>query len=345
MNPTASGAEPVKLVVSRDSGRWAAACRRSGQAATPFHSYAWLVVAAAMTRHTFTPLIVQQGGADVGVVPWLVRNYGPVRSLNYLPFPYAGPLVPSGLVVPTLKQVNRRALARRALVQEHQFAPGASFDVDALARSGYTVRRDSTYVVDTAGSSAQLWAALEPRCRNAVRQAAKKGVEITTEGDGAAALSRVMGAIGVHRGLSDVYPNAFPPSPQQLNQDGLEAYWSMARLGDDVVGCQVALLYEGVAVGWLGGVLPEHRGTRANVALYWDTIEWASQRGARSMDLVGVPNAGIDRFKSQFGARRQDYVVMTKMPASLVRAHSGYKRVRQARAQRRTSLGEKSDAS
>jgi hypothetical protein len=70
---------------------------------------------------------------------------------------------------------------------------------------------------------------------------------------------------------------------------------------------------DGVGVVWQGGVLPQHRSVGANALMYWDSIRWANERGIRVLDLVGLPDPGIELFKSQFGGERCTYPVLQRM--------------------------------
>ena len=139
------------------SARWAAACRASGQPVTPFHSYAFLSVAARLTGLQFRPLVVRRAGADVGVVPWLVRARGPVNTVTELPFPYVGPLVPGEHLGQCLVELWRYGVRARTVSQHLQLPPGVDADVDVLQGSGFQVRMDSTFVLDTRLGVDALW--------------------------------------------------------------------------------------------------------------------------------------------------------------------------------------------
>jgi lipid II:glycine glycyltransferase (peptidoglycan interpeptide bridge formation enzyme) len=89
----------------------------------------------------------------------------------------------------------------------------------------------------------------------------------------------------------------------------------VATVDGHSVGGLVSIATEDRALIWQGGVLPDFRGTHANVLLYWDAIKWAHRIGVGSIDLVGVPDEGIGRFKSQFGASLTEYVVGQRQSA------------------------------
>jgi lipid II:glycine glycyltransferase (peptidoglycan interpeptide bridge formation enzyme) len=81
------------------------------------------------------------------------------------------------------------------------------------------------------------------------------------------------------------------------------------------VGSLVSFARHGRVFVWLGGVLPAFRSTQANALLYWDAIQWARRLGADSVDLVGLPTAGIAHFKRQFGGVLTEYTVSRRESA------------------------------
>jgi hypothetical protein len=112
------------------------------------------------------------------------------------------------------------------------------------------------------------------------------------------------------RGMSSGYTGDFPPRASDLARRGLMVRWAVARHDGDEVGALVTLGLGTAGQVWQGGVLPQYRSTHANTLLYWDSIRWASESGLHTLDLVGLPDEGIERFKSQFGGVRHTYPVL-----------------------------------
>jgi hypothetical protein len=308
-----TGSSEVVLEPTDDALRWTAACRRSGEPITPFHAYRFLELAAGMTRMTFVPFIARHDGEDVGVVPWLAFRRGPFVVLNRMPFPYAGPLVPASLLPATLAALAQRARAARAVVQDYQFAPGAHVDPAVGAPLGFEISFDRTFLIDTTQSEDDLFGRMDNQTRRRVRKAAREGIEIVPAVQAEQALGKTVEAIFTHRGLAETgYPDRFPPTAAQLNRDGLEVYWNVATREGVELGTLLTLYFEGCAAIWVGGALPEYRNTGAAVAMCWDSIRWARERGAHTLDMVGLPDPGIERFKRQFGGEIHQYPVLRK---------------------------------
>jgi hypothetical protein len=227
--------------------------------------------------------------------------------VNALPFPYTGPLVPAHLMPDPLSALRRRGRRDRAVRQEFDLAPTTAFDLDELAGTGFVPHVAQTYLVDTSQSEDELYGALTPAARKSLRKVARDGVEVVSTGHDGQTLGRVVDAVFTARGIDSGYGTGFPPPIGALEATGLGVHWTVAKKGDVELGSLLSLSSGEVAFLWQGGLLPEHRASRANVLLYWDAILWAHRHGVRVVDMVGVPDEGIGRFKSQFGGTLHDF--------------------------------------
>jgi hypothetical protein len=319
-----------------DSGRWALAIRASGQPAHPFIAFDWLTMAARLTGTTFVPLIVRVDGVDVGVVPWLERRFGPFRTVNALPFPYAGPLVPPRHLAGTLEALRRRARGHVAVREEFGLAPTTVFDRTDLTVAGHTVLVSETYVIDSSRSLDELAGGLTAACRKSLRKAERDNVVISTDHDGAT-LGRVVQNAYSARSQDTGY-DLRRLAPTDVAASGVDFHWTVARQPDGTeLGSLLTVATAETAFLWLGGVLPEHRSSRGNVLLHWDAIRWAQQRGIASVDMIGVPDAGIGRFKSQFGGVLHSYPRLQRTAPGLTAARASVQRVKSLRFRQGTA--------
>ena len=303
----------LQLHHTNDPLRWADAARTSGSPVTPFHTYEWLELAARMTATRFSPLVVHADGADVGVVPWLARRRGPVSVVNWVPFPYAGPVVPPVHLPELLRALLRRAARHRAVVSQFSFSPLAGIPTRGVTNCGFRVHEDATFVVGTWQGADRLWANLAGRARTEIRKAERMGVVVNQPDRPEDVLARVVEEAFASRRMASPYDGDFPPRVSDLQSTDLEVHWTVARSDRGDTGSLVTLAKDAVAVVWQGGVLPQHRSLGANALMYWDSIRWASERGIRVLDLVGLPDSGIELFKSQFGGERRTYPVLQRL--------------------------------
>ncbi len=102
-----AGPAGLRLTPVDRAERWTAACAAAGQPVTAFHTWGWLHAGAAMTGARFVPLVLTSGDTDLGVVPVLIRRHGPFATVDCVPFPYCGPLVPAEVLPACLDLLTR----------------------------------------------------------------------------------------------------------------------------------------------------------------------------------------------------------------------------------------------
>jgi CelD/BcsL family acetyltransferase involved in cellulose biosynthesis len=288
------------LEIADSEERWMAACAASGQPVTAFHTWGWLKASAAMAKSTLIAAVMTRDGADVGVLPLIVRRRGVFATLNCVPFPYCGPLVADQDLADCLELIVRQVRRLGVIRVTVQFPPGHGFDDEAAAGHGFTVTRSGTYVIDTSVDADTLWSRLTSECRRRVRLAKRNGIEITTEVP-ATALGDFEQQVFTDRGLRSGYAGGLSQHLRLLSGAGVRARTVGAVRDGELLGISVTLASHTEALGWMGGVFPEHRNSHAGYALYWDAIQWAHAIGTDHLDMVGVPNEGIAKFKKQFG--------------------------------------------
>ena len=275
--------------------------------ATAFHTSRWLRATAPGLGYDLSLQALVEDGRVVGLAPLATRRRGPFSLMGFLPYPYVGPLASPGRLAPLLRAMRRPGTVTSRI----EFPPGADVDSVALALAGYRVIDDTTMVVPLAGRSEDdLWAALDAECRTAVRRAAKGGVEVVQADEDM--VCRLMPAM-----QREAYTRngARPPYDERVLRAIWEAYggtddarFSAAVRDDRVLGVQVMILRGDTGFGWGSATRPE-RGVSPSTALYWAELRWCIERGVARADLVGTPTPGVARFKRQFGAIPERYVV------------------------------------
>ena len=301
-------ASTFRLGIAHDGAHWSRACEASGQKITAFHTWTWLRAAAPLLAGTFVPYVVRRGSVDVGVLPILVRRRGLLATIDCVPFPYCGPLVPADALPDCLALLRREATRRLTVRTTIQFPPGATVDAELLRSHQFTPRGDVTYVIDTSVSEERLWAGLTSECRRRVRMTERSGLRIDLEPD-PRLLDDFHRYTFADRGGRSGYVADLSRALARLAGPDLRLRCVSAVRDGEPLGVLVTLATDTAALGWMGGVFPQHRATHAGHLLYWDAIRWAATTGCRTLDMVGVPNEGIARFKRQFGGSLESYVV------------------------------------
>lgn len=295
-------------------------CLAAQSGATPFHEWPWLRVMAGALHCHFLPLGFYQDADLVGLLPLLVRQRGPYKSANWVPFPYLGPLVPTALLPASLRALDDYQRGNGIGLMQLGFAPHAAIAAADLLTDGYSTRTDATMIVPLAGrTEAEVWAGLEGRGRGSVRKAQKEGVRVeqATERE----ITRELPAI-----LREVFARRGQPAP--YDEAALRALW--AQYHDDPCARLVTAHYAGEAAAVLislrdqqraylciGGGRFRHRQINPNALLYWDAICWARAAGCAAIDMVGNPEDGIAKFKASFGSVTTPYVVANRESSRL----------------------------
>ena len=275
--------------------------------ATAFHTARWLRATAPAMGYRLSLRGLMAEGRIVGLVPLATRERGPFRLLGYLPYPYVGPLAGSGRLPQLLHAMRRRGTVTSRI----EFPPGAEVDAVALALAGYDVHEDETMIVPVAGRTEEdLWSSFHQDARSAVRRTQRAGVEVVDADEDM--VCRVMPALQrevfTRNGVRPPYDETVFRSVWEAYRDTGEITFRAAVRDERVVGLQAAVLHDGTAFGWQSVTRPE-RGVSPSAVLYWAELLWCLENGVRRLDMVGTPTPGVARFKRQFGAVSERYLV------------------------------------
>lgn len=299
----------IRLLPGSGRAEWDEVCTRFADA-TAFHRFAFLAAVAPALGCTFVPLAVLAAGRPVGVAPLLVKPLGPFCTINWVPFPYLGPLVPATLLPATLAALTREA-RRRGAVNHQQCL---SRWVTGCSVGGFRGHADRTFVVPLAGRRDEdLLAAMQRGRRQELRRAQRAGFEV---GSAEAADFRLMdswaGEVYAAQGLPAAYPAGTYNRMFLALRNAPGTAFEVARLRGRTVAVNISLATPRRAFGWQAAVDPAYREDFPQVLLMWRALMWARRAGAVEFDLTGAPNDGIAAYKSRFGAGERRYTVLRR---------------------------------
>lgn len=313
----------IRLVPTSDATTWDALVA-DASGGTSFHRWSWLQLHSRLSGWRFIPLIVEERGTAVGVVPVLVHT-GVPRSGVRPAFPYVGPLVPPSLLAEVLIALRRWQLPHLLPILRLEFGPDTGSGTDALSAAGYVSEVDSTFVVQLAGrTDADLEKALASRRRRAIRQADRNGVSVrpSAPGEIAALLPRLLGEAFGARELDSPYPRTIGSDIEEWARGRDDVYSTTVLIDGVPVGAQVALTDQDTVYGWAGGTLRDNRATDPFTVLAFDLFRWSRARGHRDIDLVGKVDEGVSAFKRSLGGVERPYVVASsvRVPSKVIGA-------------------------
>ena len=321
--------EEVLLTAASSAAEWDQAAT-AAPGATVFHSYEFLQAVAPSLGCRFVPLLVIHRGRQAGAAPLLIKRLGPFSTINWVPFPYLGPLVPEPLVPATLRALRAEARRRRAVNHQQSFCqaiadPGAD---------GFAARVERTFVVPLTGRTDEdLLAAMHNGHRWQIRRARRAGIEVRPAQPGDFRLMDTwLGQMYEDRGMR----NGNPPGTARRVFEGLRAgscsFSHAALAGERTVAVHLTLADSRQALGWQIAVDPAFRAERPQALLVWRALQHARDLGIAEFDMVGAPSDGIATYKRRFGARERSYTVLQRQAGVHRMAHSAAGRLGWAQA-------------
>jgi FemAB-related protein (PEP-CTERM system-associated) len=302
----------VRPATERDRCAWSRWLGESGLGGF-YHEWAWLDLNRSHFGHEVFPLLAEDQGTVVGVLP-LVR----VRSrlfgdiLCSMPFVnYGGPVGDT----PAVEDALARAAAALALEQNCDYLElRATRPFEGFLSSTHKV----SMVVDLPGTPDELWDSFSSKHRTNVRRVYKD--EVRTENGGRELLDpfyrlmerswRALGTPLYGKAYFEALLEAFPSTTRIF----------VAYSGDEPVAAALNGEAGGRVEGLWAAADPGYRATQPNYVLYWEMLEDACRRGFRTYHLGrSTAGSGAARFKEKWGATpRQLY-----WNHYLVRADSG----------------------
>ncbi len=292
------------ISITSDAGpaRWDAFVDRQ-QTASTYHLSVWTTIIERAFGHETCRLAAECEGDIVGVLPlvffdsWLFGRFA--VSMPY--FNYGGMLAASPEV--------RRSLLDAA-VRETERRGGTYIELRHTSRLCLELLNKShkvAMVLPLAESVDEQWQRLDRKLRNQIRKAEKSGVRVT---QGGAELIDTFYAIFA-RNMRDlgtpVYSRRLFEEVMQQLPDSTRIFCAWA--GDTPVGASLVVWHGNrIEVPWASS-LREFNPLCANVAVYWEMLKFAIERGCPRFDFGrSTPNEGTFHFKRQWGAEAHPVV-------------------------------------
>lgn len=286
---------------------------------------------ASVLQMRFVPLEVRDGERLLGVVPAMLRSRGPVATLNWVPFPYLGPLVERENLEPVLVALRVWQRRQRVAIARLGFSPAVTPDSSMLRANGYTIESHTTMTVHlTDRTLPDVERGLSATTRKKVRRAERGGATVAaaTRADLVGLLPAAISEAFEAQGMASHYPDSFGTMVWDTYGSDPTARLAVAKVSDRSIGVMVTLADSRRAYLVQGGVLRAERSTNAGVLLDLDAIRWAHGAGLAALDMVGAPNEGIANYKASFGAVPEPFTVAQRVNSRLYKvAQRGHQAV------------------
>ncbi len=284
----------LTVTTCADSTIWDAYVQRA-PAACAYHTWVWKTIIEQTYAHPTYYLAACSNGAIQGVLPLVA-----MKSLLFGHFLISLPFVNYGGVLAETPEardllLSRAAeLARQLGAQHVELRQGAACETawhDTAAKVAMVMRLPPT--------ESELWNTLSSRLRNKVRHARKHGLECRWSGHEELTSFYSVFAANMRNLGTPVYPRSWFENVCR----GLGECCRILTLwkGRDPVAATLFTSFRDAAeLPWIAS-LPAARGEYSTVLLYWTAMQWAIQRGFRTLDLGRcTPGSGTHRFKQQW---------------------------------------------
>lgn len=210
-----------------------------------------------------------------------------------------------------LKQLDDK-LARKAIYVEFRNLTDQSQYISLYRENNYEYEDHLNILVDLTKSEEELWKDVNSKRRNEIRRATKEGTVFKVE-DSIESL-RECYAI-----LKEVYSRAKLPLFKQDFFENLFKYLNSeaklhiftAQYEGKIIGCMLALGYNGVLYNYYAGAKSEFYKKYPNDLIPWEVFLWGKQNGYHTFDFGGAGKPGIPYkvrdYKKQFGGTQVNY--------------------------------------
>jgi CelD/BcsL family acetyltransferase involved in cellulose biosynthesis len=289
-----------------DEETWDAALACHDQA-TLFHTSRWLNLLQRIYDVQVHRLGIFVGDTLHGLFPVLWRQRGPFTLMGSpvgnVATPYLGPLIADELLPETLAAFDQCFRRSRATVAQLRFPHPVP--LPALTLPSYRVDPWMTLVIPLQGRTEDdLWKGLKKSCRAHVRQAEKRGVEIS-EAQNPEIFEdylRLERTSLIRKGLSPPNPKEFYYALWETLRPAGQMNVFVARYGGKTIGVQINSWYQGKFYALHTAIDSNYRQYYPGNLLEWHQIIWAVRRRLEIYDMVGGPDGGPGEFKLSFGS-------------------------------------------
>ncbi len=179
-------------------------------------------------------------------------------------------------------------------------------------QTGFEFEDHLNIIVDLMKTEEQLWKEVSSKRRNEIRRAKKEGTEFEVKDD----LNSLKECYTI---LQEIYSRAKLPLLKYDFFENLYNYLKVeaklhiftAVFEERIIGCMLALGYEGVLYDFYAGSKSQYYKKHPNDLIPWEVFLWGKKNGYHTFDFGGAGKPGIPYkvrdYKKQFGGELVNY--------------------------------------
>lgn len=283
--------------------------------ATLFHSNSWLDILQRTYGITVERLELQDGEGNRGLIPIATtRRFGLTIAgspLSSVETPFQG-LLPVGSTQSTsLLGVLDWFVKTRGWCHFVLTNPPRLELVGGDAYPGWTENTLRTIYLDLSKGLDHIFYAMDPDCRNQIRQAERRGAEIFVPDTVCAKCIDAYYNISIElyrrKNRSAARPKNLLLKAMNVLQPKGQLRMVLAKFEGRVIAGGLFGVYKDTLYYYDGASLPAYNHLRPNNLVQWTIIQWAVEHGLRSYDMVGANIPSIALFKKGFGGEYMNY--------------------------------------
>ena len=304
----------IRIACDDDAEKWDTIISKSPQG-TLFHTWNWLKSTEKYSETKLFPIIGMKGSSPVGAFPLFFQKKGPISMVFSPPphasIPYLGPVLVGNETL--IQEKWEKIYADFQEVVEHFINTDLKSNYSSItlgptlkdprpfAWSGYTIKPNYDYSVDTSKGIDKLYKSLDYNKRAELKKANEQ--EMIVE----------IGSKKEYEKILDLINERYAQQKKILTSsrnyflDVFKTYKGNMKIFSVIVGGEVVtgiicIQYRDSLYGWVGNSKPKNRiSPSPNNLLYWEIVRYAAEHGFKEYTILGA--AGNQRLHEFYAAR------------------------------------------
>jgi len=206
----------------------------------------------------------------------------------------------------------KKQLSGRAIYIEFRNLTDLTEYKSVFASVGFEYEDHLNILVDLTKSEEELWKDVNSKRRNEIRRATKEGTTFEVRDD-------IDSLRECYLILKEVYDRAKLPlfkldffeNLYKYLQDDAKLHIFTAVYDEKIIGCMLALGYNGVLYDYYAGARSEYYKKYPNDLIPWEVFLWGKRNGYHTFDFGGAGKPGVPYkvrdYKKQFGGTMVNY--------------------------------------
>jgi serine/alanine adding enzyme len=184
---------------------------------------------------------------------------------------------------------------------------------ELFEKNGYSYKDHLDIHVDLTKSENELWNEINPKAKNRIRGARKRGTEFVVE-------DSVKALLSCYNILIEVYTRIKLPLPDLdyflnlfnvVNSEKIKFRIFTTQSEGKIIGCLLAVGFKETLFGLYNGAYSEYYDKLPNDLIPWEMFKWAKNNGYNRYDWLGAGEPevpyGVRDYKLKFGGEIQNY--------------------------------------